>query len=37
MSTAPVSTQENNRQAGMPKNMVLDPEWFDRDRRKFED
>jgi len=21
----------------MPKNMILDPEWFNRDRMKFED
>jgi len=26
-----------NIQAGMPKNMVLDPGWFDGDRTKFED
>jgi len=24
-------------QAGLPKNMVSDPEWFDSDRTKFED
>jgi len=33
MSTAPalaVAINENI-QAGMPKNMVLDPEWFDGD------
>jgi len=39
ISTAPVPavTVNENRQAGMPKNMVLDPEWFDGDRTKFED
>jgi len=26
-----------NVQAGLPKNMVLDPGWFDGDRSKFED
>ena len=26
-----------NIQAGLPKNMVLDPRWFDGDRSKFED
>jgi len=26
-----------NIQAGMPKNMVLDSEWFDSDQMKFED
>ena len=26
-----------NVQAGMPKNMVLDPGWFDGDQTKFED
>jgi len=26
-----------NAQAGLPKNMVLDPGWFDGDRSKFED
>ena len=36
MLTAPVPTQENNKQAGMSKNIVLDPEWFNRDRTKFE-
>ena len=29
-------SQENG-QAGVPKNMVLDPGWFDGDRTKFED
>jgi len=37
MSTIPVPTQENNRQAGVPKNMVPNPEWFDGDRMKFKD
>jgi len=39
MSNAPalaVATNENI-QAGMPKNMVPDPGWFDRDRTKFKD
>ena len=26
-----------NIQAGLPKNIVLDPGWFDGDRSKFED
>jgi len=26
-----------NKQAVMPKNIVPDPGWFDRDRIKFED
>ena len=26
----------NNKQAVMPKNMVSDLGWFDRDRTKFE-
>ena len=30
-------TVDENRQAGMPKNIVLDPEWFDSDRTKFKD
>jgi len=33
-TAAPVS---ENVQAGLPKNMVLDPRWFDGDRSKFED
>ena len=36
MLTAPVATNENI-QAGMPKRMVPDPGWFDRDWTKFED
>ena len=34
--SAAVAVSENV-QAGLPKNMVLDPGWFDRDRSKFED
>ena len=40
MSAAPalVAVANNkNIQAGMPKNMILDPRWFDRDQTKFED
>ena len=37
MSVAPVTTNQENRQAGLPKNMVPDPGWFDSDRTKFED
>ena len=38
MSVAPApETVVNNVQAGLPKNMVLDPGWFDGDRSKFED
>ena len=38
MSAAPApAITNNNRQAVMPKNMVLDPRWFDGDRTKFED
>ena len=36
MSTAPVVTNKNA-QAGMPRSMVPDPEWFDSNRMKFED
>jgi len=40
MSVAPalvaVANSENV-QAGMPKNMVLDPGWFDGDQTRFED
>ena len=35
MLTAPVPIQENNRQARVPKNMVLDLGWFNGDRMKF--
>jgi len=38
MSAAPVPAISNkNVQAEMPKNVVLDPEWFDSDQTKFED
>ena len=40
MSTAPVPMAVEiggNVSAGMPKNMVPDPGWFDGDRMKFED
>ena len=38
MSVASIPAMtNNNRQAIIPKSMVLDPEWFDRDRMKFED
>ena len=41
MSTAPVPATavaiSENTQAGMPKNMVLDPRWFDSDQIKFKD
>ena len=37
MSTALVPAQKYNRQAKVPKNMVLDPEQFDRNRTKFKD
>jgi len=40
MSVAPTpaaAAVSENIQAGLPKNMVLDPEWFDGDRSKFED
>ena len=36
ISTAPVATNKNV-QAGILKEMVLDPEWFDGDQMKFED
>ena len=36
MLTAPAPAQKNYRQAEMPKSMVPNPEWFDRDRMKFE-
>jgi len=34
--TAPAPTM-NNEQTTMPKNIVSDLEWFNRDRTKFED
>jgi len=40
MSVAPVPVaiaNSENIQAGMPKNMVPDPGWFDRDQTKFKD
>ena len=40
MSVAPATTAaavSENVQAGLPKNMVPDPGWFDGDRSKFED
>jgi len=38
MSAAPVPVISNeNVQAEMPKNVVLDPGWFDGDQTKFED
>jgi len=40
MSVAPermAVTSQENVQAGLSKNMVLDPEWFDGDQMKFED
>jgi len=30
-------TGQENGQAGLPKNIVLDPVWFDSDQTKFED
>ena len=37
MSVAPAVAVSENVQAGLPKNMVPDPGWFDGDRSKFED
>ena len=38
ISTVPApATTNDNRQAAMPKSIVLDPEWFDGDRTRFED
>ena len=37
ISAAPVPVTTQDRQTVMPKSMVLDPEWFDRDKMKFED
>ena len=40
MSVAPATTAaaaNENIQAGLPKNIVPDPGWFDGDRSKFED
>ena len=36
VAPAPAAISENV-QVGIPKNMVLDPEWFDSDWTKFED
>jgi len=32
-----VLVNQNNKQVELLKNMVPDPEWFDRDRTKFGD
>jgi len=32
-----VVTSQENVQAGLPKNMILDPGWFNSDQMKFED
>ena len=40
MSVAPTPAavaNSENVQAGLPKNMILDPGWFDSDQTKFED
>ena len=38
VAPAPVAVANSkNVQTGMPKNMVLDPGWFDGDQTKFED
>ena len=38
MSAAPVAiANSENVQAGMPKNIVPDPGWFDGDQTKFKD
>ena len=37
MSVKPVLATIQNEQIVMSKSMVLDPEWFDGDRTKFED
>ena len=40
VAPAPASmevTGQENGQAGLPKNIVLDPVWFDSDQTKFED
>jgi len=34
---APAVATNKNIQAGMPKNMVLDPGWSNSDQTKFED
>jgi len=35
--TALVPVNQNNKQEELPKNMVPDLGWFDRDRTKFKD
>jgi len=40
MSVAPTPAavgNSKNVQTGLPKNIVLDPGWFDGDQMKFED
>jgi len=40
MSVAPapiVVTSQENVQAGLPKNIIPDPGWFDGDQTKFKD
>ena len=37
MSVAQAPEMMNNTQTTIPKSMVLDPEWFDGNRTKFED
>ena len=40
VAPAPVPIEvigQGNGQAGLPKNMVPDPRWFDGDQMKFED
>ena len=37
MSTAPIATPAVNELAGMPRSIVLDPEWFDGDQTKSKD
>ena len=38
ISIAPApATTNDNRQAAIPKSIVLDPEWLDGDRTRFED
>ena len=38
MSTAlALAISNKNVQARIPKNIILNPEWFDSDRMKFED
>jgi len=37
IAPAPAVTVNKNGQAGMPKNIVLDPGWFAGNQTKFED